>query len=395
MVATGFAARLTRSQAAHLASLPAVLAVVPDGEQRLHTTRSQIFLGLTRLIGLLPASDGGSDTVIGLIDSSVYPKDHTSFAADPSLPQPPSWFRGGCVSTATFDASAYCNNKLVGAKFFYKGYEAKMGRPMDETEKSPLDTNGQGARIATYKACWTHSCTESDVLAAFEEAIADRVDVISVSFSGGNGTLAPEFHNDTVSLAAFRAVRNDIIVSAAAGKDGPGVSTVKNIAPWVITVGASTIKRQFLATVTLGNGTSFVGASLYAGAPLGASMLPLVYAGQAGSSTCRKGKLDPKMVAGKIVVCDPSKWSHDAQGEAVRGAGGAGAILASPFQYGELTVASAHIIPAATVKLLDHMRIRVYIVLSAKGSATATIAFNGTIFSRSPSSTRMASFSSR
>ncbi|GJM84392.1 hypothetical protein PR202_ga00056 [Eleusine coracana subsp. coracana] len=272
--ATGFAARLTRSQAAHLASLPSVLAVIPDGEQRLHTTRSQKFLGLSSLIGLLPASEGAPDVVIGVIDSGIYPKDRASFAADPSLPQPPSWFRGGCVLTPTFNASAYCNNKLVGAKFFYKGYEAKIGRPMDETEKSPLDTNGHGshtasiaagspvagasffdygkgravgtapgARIAAYKACWTHSCTESDVLAAFEEAIADGVHVLSISFGGGDGPVAPEFHNDTVALASFRALLHGIIVSAAAGNGGPGEYTVKNIAPWVITVGASTINR--------------------------------------------------------------------------------------------------------------------------------------------------------
>ncbi|TVU30823.1 hypothetical protein EJB05_22467, partial [Eragrostis curvula] len=299
--ATGFAARLTPSQAAHLASLPSVLAVIPDGELPLHTTRSQKFLGLSRLIGLLPASEGGPDVVIGVIDSGVYPKDRASFAVDPELPPRPGSFRGRCVSTPTFNASAYCNDKLVGAKMFYKGYEAKIGRPLDANEKSPLDTNGHGtqtasiaagsavegasffgygkgraigtapaARIAAYKACWTDACTESDVLAAFEEAIADGVHVISISAGGGGeGPVAPKLHNDTVALAAFRAVRKGIIVSAAAGNEGPRASTVKNVAPWVITVGASTIARQFAATVSLGNGEAFAGATLYAGAPLG------------------------------------------------------------------------------------------------------------------------------
>ncbi|TVU30821.1 hypothetical protein EJB05_22465, partial [Eragrostis curvula] len=277
--ATGFVARLTPRQAAHLASLPSVLAVVPDGEERLQTTRSQKFLGLTSVIGLLPDSDGGSGVVIGVIDSGVcvYPKDRASFAAKPSLRPPPSSFRGRCVSAPTFNASAYCNSKLVGAKMFYKGYEAKMGRPLDEKEKSPLDTNGHGthvastaagsavpgasffetspsARIASYKACWTHACTDSDVLAAFEEAIADGVQVISISFGGNGGIVAPELHNDTVALASFRAVvRNGIVVSATAGNDGPAPFTVKNLTPWVITIGASTMERQFAATVVLGN----------------------------------------------------------------------------------------------------------------------------------------------
>ncbi|KAK3153567.1 hypothetical protein QOZ80_2BG0177460 [Eleusine coracana subsp. coracana] len=155
------------------------------------------------------------------------------------------------------------------------------------------------------------------------------------------------------------------------------------------------MNRQFPATVTLGNGMSFVGASLYAGPPLlGTSMLPVVHGWDVGSSTCRRGKLDPKKVAGKIVLCDSSKWREDAQSEAVRAAGGAGAILTSAIDFGEQTVSTAHILPATTVTFKDHVQIRMYIVKS-KGSATATIVFNGTTFSKTPSWPRMASFSAR
>ncbi|MCI96649.1 xylem serine proteinase 1-like, partial [Trifolium medium] len=37
------------------------------------------------------------------------------------------------------------------------------------------------ARIAIYKACWEFHCNEADILAAFDAAIADGVDVLSVS----------------------------------------------------------------------------------------------------------------------------------------------------------------------------------------------------------------------
>ncbi|KAK1685124.1 hypothetical protein QYE76_045972 [Lolium multiflorum] len=125
--ATGFAARLTGRQAARLASQRSVLAVVPDATLQLHTTLSPSFLGLSASSGLLPASNGATDVVIGVMDSGVYPIDRASFAADPTS-LPPGKFRGSCVSAPSFNASAYCNGKLVGAKAFYEGYELELGK---------------------------------------------------------------------------------------------------------------------------------------------------------------------------------------------------------------------------------------------------------------------------
>ncbi|TVU28915.1 hypothetical protein EJB05_20453, partial [Eragrostis curvula] len=273
--ATGFATRLTARQVAHLESLDSVLAVVPDLILQPHTTLTPKFLELTESYGLLKKSKGATDVVIGVIDTGIYPMGRASFAADPSLPPPPDTFRGRCVSTPSFNASAYCNNKLVGAKFFYAGYEAQFGK-IDEREesKSPLDTEGHGThtastaagsavenanfynygkgkavgmapgtRIATYKALWKKGGAYSDILMAFEHAIADRVNVISYSVSP-TGKI-PEFYMDLPAMAAFRAVREGIVVSASAGN-------------------ASTINRRFIATVVLGNGVTFIGETLYA-----------------------------------------------------------------------------------------------------------------------------------
>ncbi|XP_047082785.1 subtilisin-like protease SBT1.4 [Lolium rigidum] len=420
--ATGFAARLTRRQAAHLASARSVLAVVPDVMQELHTTLSPSFLGLSSSSGLLPASNGASDVVIGVIDTGVYPVDRASFAADPSLPPPPRKFRGRCVSTPEFNGSAVCNGKIVGAKFFRTGSQAlRGGRALGAKDSmSPLDTEGHGthlastaagsasadaslfgygegravgvapgARIAVYKACW-HGCASSDVLAAFDEAIADGVDVISASL----GTLkARKFYKDTTAVGAFNAVRKGIVVAASAGNSGPGESTVVNVAPWFLTVGASTINREFPADVILGNGETFRGTSLYAGQPLGAAKIPLVYGGDVGSNICEAGKLDPAMVTGKIVLCDPGVNGRTEKGYAVKLAGGAGAILGSEEAQGGQARSSAHILPVSAVTFADAEKIKKY--LKAKASPVATIVFRGTVVGGSPPSPRMASFSSR
>ncbi|GKV45921.1 hypothetical protein SLEP1_g52946 [Rubroshorea leprosula] len=130
------------------------------------------------------------------------------------------------------------------------------------------------ATLAAYKVCWNSGCYDSDILAAFDAAVADGVDIISLSV-GGNG--------------------------------GPGGLTVTNVAPWVTNVDAGTIDRDFPADVKLGNGKTLPGVSIYNGPGLTPGrMYPLVYAGSQGgdeysASLCLDGSLDPNFVKGKIV----------------------------------------------------------------------------------------------
>ncbi|KAL6659510.1 hypothetical protein ACP70R_003550 [Stipagrostis hirtigluma subsp. patula] len=420
--ATGFAARLTARQAAHLGAQPsAVAAVARDTFHQVHTTLSSTFLSLSPSSGIQAASNGATDAVIALLDMGVYPDGRASFAADPSLPPPPRSFRGGCVSTREFNATVYCNNKLVGAKMFYDGYEAGIGHPIDETEesKSPLDTDGHGthtasiaagapvpdadlfgfasgtargtapgARIAVYKVCWKLGCAGSDILAGMDEAIADGVDVISLSLGAPEKTLAA----DPVAVGGLSAVRKGIVVSASSSNSGPTRGTIANSAPWVITVGASTMNRRFPAVVVLGDGQSFVGTSLYPGDPNG-ELMSLVYGGDAGSAACEIGKLDGKIVAGKIVMCDAGVVSDAKKGVAVEQAGGVGAIVSSSKARGEFAKSTPYLIPTSAVPYADAMEIRRYI--SKTAYPVAKILFFGTVIGTPPSAPRVASFSGR
>lgn len=92
-----------------------------------------------------------------------------------------------------------------------------------------------------------------DMLAAFDAAIRDGVDIISVSVGeGGFGNYA----EDAVSIGAFHAMKNGIVTVAAAGNNGPAAGSVINHAPWILTVGASWTDRTFTSRVELGNGKS-------------------------------------------------------------------------------------------------------------------------------------------
>ena len=120
------------------------------------------------------------------------------------------------------------------------------------------------ARLAIYKACWAipnqskadgNTCLAEDMLAAMDDAIADGVDILSVSIV----TAEPlPYHQDTIGLGALHAAKHNILVVCSAGNNGPAPGTLSNPAPWLITVGASSLDRAFFAPVILGNGLEII-----------------------------------------------------------------------------------------------------------------------------------------
>ena len=92
------------------------------------------------------------------------------------------------------------------------------------------------------------------MLAAIDDAITDGVEVLSVSI----GTEKPfPYAEDGIAIGALHAAKKNIVVSCSAGNSGPKPSTLSNPAPWIITVGASSIDREFVSPVLLGNGMKF------------------------------------------------------------------------------------------------------------------------------------------
>ncbi|MQM09683.1 hypothetical protein Taro_042561 [Colocasia esculenta] len=424
----GFSARLSPLAAEALGSHPGVVGVYPEQVRRPQTTRSPQFLGLksTDGAGLLAESDFGSDLVIGVIDTGIWPE-RRSFSDRDLGPVPAKW-KGQCVAGKGFPVTL-CNRKLIGARYFSGGYEATSGRMNESAEvRSPRDTDGHGthtasiaagryvypastlgyargvasgmapkARLAAYKVCWAAGCFDSDILAAFDAAVSDGVDVISLSVGG----VVVPYYLDAIAVGAFSAMEAGIFVSASAGNGGPGGLTVTNVAPWMTTVGAGSMDRDFPADVKLANGVIVPGVSVYGGPGLPPGKLyPLIYAGSEGgdgysSSLCLEGSLNPTAVKGKIVVCDRGINSRAAKGEVVRKAGGVGMILANGVFDGEGLVADCHVLPATAVGAAGGDVIRRYIAdAPSKSPPMATIVFRGTRLGVRPAPV-VAAFSAR
>ncbi|KAJ4780309.1 Subtilisin-like protease [Rhynchospora pubera] len=424
----GFSASLDQTQANSLRQNPSVLAVYEDRVRHLHTTRSPQFLGLRTQLGLWSLSDYGSDVVVGVLDTGVWPE-RRSFS-DRNLPPVPATWRGECETGPGFSASA-CNKKLVGARFFSKGHSAKYGKDAVAGNASveflsPRDADGHGthtattaagsiafdanfsgyaagvakgvapkARVAAYKVCWKNQgCLDSDILAGFDKAVSDGVNVISVSIGGGDGVASP-YYLDPIAVGSYGANSRGVFVATSAGNDGPSPLSVTNLAPWLTTVGAGTIDRSFPAEIVLGDGRKFSGMSLYAGKPLSDKMLSIVYPGRTGglsASLCMENSLDPKAVAGKIVICDRGSSPRVSKGLVVRDAGGVGMVLANGATNGEGLVGDAHVLPACAIGANEGDVIKSYVTSSA--NPTATIVFKGTLVGVKPAPV-VASFSAR
>ncbi|KAI3449446.1 hypothetical protein Pfo_006111 [Paulownia fortunei] len=430
----GFSAKLTPQQAQQLEKRPGVIAVLPDRLRRLHITRSPYFLGLSsdNPAGLLSESDSGSNVIIGILDTGIWPE-RRSFHDEGLGPIPSNW-RGECLEGENF-TKAHCNKKIIGARYFAAGYESRKGRINSSEEfKSARDSDGHGthtastaagravgnaslfgyasgvavgvapkARIAVYKICWKNGCMDSDILSAFDKAVEDGVNIISISVGGG----AVPYNLDPMAIGAFGATERGILVSASAGNEGPTKMTVTNVSPWMTTVGASTIDRRFHADLVLEDGRMINGASLYSGQPLPEkTYLPLIYGGNASASwsiggrragsfsasTCLAGSLDENSVRGKIVVCERGGNARVAKGEVVKKAGGAGVVVANVAPIGEGLVADSHLIPGLAITESAGRTIRDYI--NSSPNPRATMVFRGTEVGIKPAPV-VASFSAR
>uniref|UniRef100_A0A6N2MKM6 Inhibitor I9 domain-containing protein n=1 Tax=Salix viminalis TaxID=40686 RepID=A0A6N2MKM6_SALVM len=403
----GFSTRLTQEEAELLGKQSGILSVLPETIYKLHTTHSPEFLGLGSSDSVVPASASSSEVIVGVLDTGVWPE-IKSFD-DTGLGPVPSTWKGTCEAGKNFNSSS-CNRKLIGAQYFSKGYEAAFG-PIDETmeSKSPRDDDGHGthtattaagsavsgaslfgyafgtargmapqARVAAYKVCWLGGCFSSDILAGMEKAVADGVNVISMSIGGG----ISDYNRDTVAIGAFRAVAQGILVSCSAGNSGPSPGSLTNVAPWITTVGAGTLDRDFPAYVSLGNGKNYSGISLYSGKPLSDSLVPLVYAGNVSNSTKRQPLHDRNSGSNSRVQ----------KGLVVKDSGALGMILANTELYGEELVADAHVLPTSTVGQRAADAIKNYAFTDPK--PTATIASGGTKLGVEPSPV-LAAFSSR
>ncbi|XP_052140339.1 subtilisin-like protease SBT5.6 [Oryza glaberrima] len=442
----GFAALLSEEEATALSARTEVVSAFPsNGRWSPHTTRSWEFVGLEEGVrgpddtGRLPPGDkaGGEDVIVGVLDSGIWPESR-SFGDEGLGPMPARW-KGVCQGGDSFSPSS-CNRKIIGARYYVKAYEARYGAVnTTNAYRSPRDHDGHGthtastvagrtvpgvaalggfapgtasggaplARVAVYKVCWPipgpnpnieNTCFEADMLAAIDDAVGDGVDVMSVSI-GSTGKPLP-FAEDGIAVGALHAAMRGVVLVCSGGNSGPKPATVSNLAPWMLTVAASSIDRAFISPIKLGNGMVIMGQTVTPYQLPGNKPYPLVYAADAVvpgtpanvSNQCLPKSLAPEKVRGKIVVCLRGTGLRVEKGLEVKQAGGAAIILGNPPAFGGEVPVDAHVLPGTAVSSVDVNAIIRYI--NSSSSPTAVLDPSRTVVDVKPSPV-MAQFSSR
>ena len=430
----GFSAVMSHDEATKIAGNSKVAMVLPDELRQLDRSVSNggptlggpqdyvvnKYLGLTANGGAYLSGYFGTDVIVGVIDSGIWPE-HPSFAdngtySDLGIELDDSVYPTcdfGNTAANPLDVPFTCNNKLLGARQIMPTYRALIGQDPDEFD-SARDDDGHGthtastaagnpvipakifgrnvgmvsgiapyARVIAYKGLGNLGGFTSDLTAAIDQAVADGVDVINYSVGGGANLIGSD------AIAYLFAADAGVAVATSASNDGPGPGTIGGPAdtPWVTTVGANTHSTNYAGSIKLDGGATLKGASV----TLSLGKTALVDAEDAGGDLCLEGTLDPAEVAGKIVLCRRGGNGRAAKSFEVYSAGGAGMILYNNSDQDNLFTDNFWV-PTVMVDFTEGAKVKAYI--DAKGAAAkASLTTGGvTTFKPAPS---MAIFSSR
>ncbi len=360
----GVAARVPANQIEKLLSQPGVVAVQRDTlNQPLDDNTS--FIGATNVWPALGGSShAGNNVTIGVIDTGIWPE-HPMMSPS-GVPAPAGGIKGcqfgNGSDVAHLGPTFACNNKLVGAYAKMATYMSAVGADANEfcnntthvcsprdpeghgthttttaggdcvatavlygVERGPVCGIAPGAHIEMFRVCAASGCFSSDSVSAVQQAIADGVNVINFSISGGG-----QPYTDPVELAFLDATNAGISVNASAGNSGPAAGTSDHGGPWTTTVGASTGPRSFNSTLHLtadGGATLDVpGVTLTNGI---GTPTPVVLAASLGGGEDALCDVNAPAgsATGKVVVCARGNNGRIDKGRRVLAGGAAGMIL--------------------------------------------------------------------
>ena len=400
----GMAVELTPEEAAEIAALKGVKAVVRNWVEYAQTDAGPAWIGAESIWdgSATGVPTMGEGIIVGVLDTGIN-MDHPSFADvggdgyDHTNPR--GQFYGWCnPDDPNYDPTLVCNDKLIGA---WSGdadgpedvnghgshtagtaagnvLEAEVNAPTTQLV-TPISGVAPHANVIAYNiegAPGGGSAPGDIIVAATEQAILDGVDVINYSFGGGGG-------DPWANALHWLNVRDaGIFVATSNGNDGPAPGTIGSPAnaPWLLSVAYSSHDRAITnSLVDMENDAGPFADIVGVGFTAGYGPASIVYAGDYYNPNDPDG--DPAQCmepypagtfAGEIVVCDRGTIARVQKGANVLAGGAGGFVLANMAANGESIVGDAHFLPAVHIGYTDAEALRAWLASSTSHVATIT-----------------------
>jgi subtilisin family serine protease len=390
------------SSEAALTALPGVNRIYPVWERYLTMDRAPALLGATNAWERIGRDRAGLGVRIGIMDTGI-DWQHPAFQDD-ALPAVDGFPRGN--RDTDLEGT---NRKIIVAR----SYDDLLGTFANPT---PRDTIGHGTAVAMTAAGAVHQSPRGEVsgiapkaylgsykvfagsqgttndriiLRALEDAIADGMDIINMSFGS-----APEVRADldplldAVDIAASRGV----LITKSAGNEGPDPGTLSTTSQTdsIVRVGATRNDRILVAAVSVGD-------IPYAGIPPSTTLpeepltAPFADVTQADSTGLACAGLPPGAFTGRVVLILRGECNFQEKLNNAQSAGARAAIIYSDDRPAGAWDPQAARLPALLVSNASGRAIQQQI--AANPDITGTIQFRPAPFPVDPY--QISSFSSR
>lgn len=395
--------------AARVASLPGVKKIHPVREFRMMLDHAlpvhQVPAAWAQVGG---PSNAGTGIKIGVIDSGVD-------ATHPGMQDDSLAIPDGFPKVNADSDLAYTSHKVIVARSYMNLLRQR------DPDQSAQDHQGHGTAVAmaaagvqnagpratitgvaprayvgSYKVFGSPAVngttSESAILKALDDAVADGMDVINLSF----GSQVAERVEDDLEVAALaRADALGVLVVVSAGNGGPDPNTMSSpaTAPTAIAVGASANERTFAATVTTDATGALLAIPGEGSADLADVRAPLVDVSRLDGDGLACGTFPPGSLSGRVAFVLRGICTFETKLRNAQTAGAIGALVYSdaerptPAAMGTAGVQ----LPAEMISYGDGTRLKR--ALGAQDGLVATLRF--TLSAQPADAGRLAEFSAQ
>ena len=398
--------KIADADASTLSQLPGVKQVYPVHQYKMELDHALPLHHVPEAWALIGGKDkAGAGVRIAILDTGVSPN-HPAFQ-DPTLKPPP-----GFPQASKPDNLAFTNNKIIVARSYEDIYQEtdpddaqdRMGHGTETamcaagvTNTGPFATItgvAPKAWIGGYKIVPgnTGSASEDVILKAMDDALADGMDVINLSF--GSPFEFEEFPDYLPAVAVDRMRQFGVVMVVSAGNSGPALNTMGDFASQasVISVGAVQSDRAFNGSVSIAGAAAIQAFS--SSGPVPGPITTTVFDVSSVDPTgllC-SAPLPAGSASGQIALIMRGTCTFE---QKVNNAAAGGAVAAIIYVQSGQTPIHASIGSATlpTVLLGNSDGVALMAAVDSNPSTTATVTFDGIAYPEDPRV--LASFTSK